>query len=351
MSKINIHNYEAYLLDFSEGNLTDELQMELELFLIQHPELDINLSDLALVVLNEESISFSNKNNLKKTETDLVSEDQFVAYIEGQLSAAEKIEIEKSCSKNPLLSKELALFQKTILTADSSIVYPNKNELKRKPKVIWFNSSTIQYAAAACVLFLIGLFVLWPKEQANNNSNLATNSNNVIKQNITVKNENSIALINDQSSNTIIKENVVGIQKSNPTIIKSQNIDPKNTNTLLANTLISNNSQNNNAKKDSVAELPLEQNSSPKNEILIALNSSPNVKKQNNTVVQVISENDNEPVALNTEKKKKGIWAAASKALKNLNHAGVKSVNGDEKEESSYALTLGGLSITHKAGL
>ena len=44
MSQINIHNYEAYLLDFSEGNLTDELQMELELFLIQHPELDINLS-------------------------------------------------------------------------------------------------------------------------------------------------------------------------------------------------------------------------------------------------------------------------------------------------------------------
>jgi len=351
MNKINIHNYEAYLLDFSEGNLTDELQMELELFLIQHPELDINLSDLALVALNKESISFSNKNNLKKTETDLVSEDQFVSYIESQLNASEKTEIEKSCSKNPLLSKELALFQKTILAADSSIVYPNKNELKRKPKVIWFNFSTIQYAAAACVLFLIGLFVLWPKEQANNNSNLATNSNNVIKQNITVKNENPIASINGQSSDMIIKENVVGIQKSNPTIIKSQNIDPKNTNTLLANTLISNNSQNNNAKKDSIAELPLEQNSSPKNETLIALNSSPNVKKQNNTVVQIISENDDEPIAPNTEKKKKGIWAAASKALKNLNHAGVKSVNGDEKEESSYALTLGGLSITHKAGL
>lgn len=351
MSKINIHNYEAYLLDFSEGNLTDELQMELELFLIQHPELDINLSDLALVTLNEESISFSNKKNLKKTDSDLVSEDQFVAYIESQLSAAEKREIEKSCSKNPLLSKELALFQKTILVADSSIVYPNKNELKRQPKVIWFHFSTIQYAAAACVLFLIGLFVLWPKEHANNNSNLATNSNNVIKQNITVKNENPMAPIKQQSSNTITEENAIAFQKSNTTIIKSQNTDPKNTNTLLANTLISNNNQNNNSKKDSIAKLPVEQNSTPNNEILIALNTSPNIKKQNNTVVQVISENDDEPLALNTEKKKKGIWAVASKALKNLNHAGVKSVNGDEKEESSYALTLGGLSITHKTGL
>jgi len=44
MGQINIHNYEAYLLDFSEGNFTNELQVELELFLIQHPEIDINLS-------------------------------------------------------------------------------------------------------------------------------------------------------------------------------------------------------------------------------------------------------------------------------------------------------------------
>ena len=57
-------------------------------------------------------------------------------------------------------------------------------------------------------------------------------------------------------------------------------------------------------------------------------------------------------MALNTTKKKTGLWALASKALKNLNQVGVKSVNGNEDEnqdKTSYALTLGGLSITHKA--
>ena len=44
MQTITIDNYEAYLLDFSEGNLSDDLQVELELFLIQHPELEIDLS-------------------------------------------------------------------------------------------------------------------------------------------------------------------------------------------------------------------------------------------------------------------------------------------------------------------
>ena len=61
MHKIDIHNYEAYLLDYSEGNLTGELQVELELFLIQHPELEINLDELSLVTLENESASFSNK--------------------------------------------------------------------------------------------------------------------------------------------------------------------------------------------------------------------------------------------------------------------------------------------------
>lgn len=344
MGKINIDNYEAYLLDFSEGNLTDELQMELELFLIQHPELDINLSDLSLISLNEESISFSNKNSLKKAETDLVSEDQLVAYIEGQLSVKEKTEVEKSCSNNPLLAKELALFQKTILQVDSSIVYPNKNELKRKPKVIWFNFSTIQYAAAACILFLIGLFILWPKDQSNNNSNLAINSSKNTKQPIADKNQASPT--KEQLPNSVVTESATASEKLNTTNIKPQYIKPKNTNTLLAN-----NSVQNNSNKDSITKSPIEQIVNPSNETLIALNTPTSIKKQNNTVVQVISENDDEPVAMNTEKKKKGIWAAASKALKNLNHAGVKSVNGDEKEESSYALTLGGLSITHKTGL
>ena len=344
MRKINIDNYEAYLLDFSEGNLTDELQMELELFLIQHPELDINLSDLSLISLNEDSISFSNKNSLKKTETDLVSEEQLVAYIEGELSVKEKTEVEKSCFKNPLLAKELALFQKTILQVDSSIVYPNKNELKRKAKVIWFNFSTVQYAAAACVLFLIGLFILWPKDQGNNNSSLAINSSKNTKQ--PIANKNQASPIKEQLPNSVVTESATASEKLSTTNIKSQHINPENTNTLLANNIVKDNSN-----KDSIAKSPLEQKVNQSNETLIAINTPTGVKKQNNTIVQIISENDDEPVAINTEKKKKGIWAAASKALKNLNHAGVKSVNGDEKEESSYALTLGGLSITHKAGL
>ena len=129
MHKIDIHNYEAYLLDFSEGNLTGELQVELELFLIQHPELEINLDELSLVTLENESASFSNKNSLKKSEADLVSETQFIGYIENQLPENERLALEKSCSINPSLAKELALYNNTIAKADETIVFENKQSL------------------------------------------------------------------------------------------------------------------------------------------------------------------------------------------------------------------------------
>jgi hypothetical protein len=97
--------------------------VELELFLIQHPELEINLDELSLVTLENEVASFSNKNALKKSEADLVSETQFIAYIENQLPENERLALEKSCAINPSLSKELALYNNTIAKADETKSY------------------------------------------------------------------------------------------------------------------------------------------------------------------------------------------------------------------------------------
>lgn len=338
MEQINIHNYEAYLLDFSEGNLTHELQMELELFLIQHPEIDINLSELSLIALDDEAITYSNKSSLKKTEGDLISETQFIAYIENQLPENEKIELEKSCSVNPSLSNDLALFKKTIAVADSSIIYENKNELKRKPKVIWFDFSVIRYAAAVCVLFLIGLFFLWPSENT-------THSTIASKENTEVLNNKKDPVL----QNTIAITNPNNQTKD---ITKAQNNIIKQRSNLLANDLTHNKTENPVEKDSSKQSPPIITNHIE--EPRIALQTTKEEQSSKNTIVQVITENDEDVAVATSEKKKTGIWAAASRALKNLNHAGVKSVNGNEEErksESSYALTLGGVSITHKAGL
>ena len=348
MHKIDIHNYEAYLLDYSEGNLTGELQVELELFLIQHPELEINLDELSLVSLENEAASFSNKNSLKKSEADLVSETQFIGYIENHLPENERLALEKSCAINPSLAKELTLYNHTIAKADETIVFENKQSLKRKPKVIWFNFSATHYAAAACIVFLIGLFILWPKTSIDSEtSTIADKTDAVTSQTVSSKNNtiepthNTNDLTSPKESNTSFAPQALApiVTKKEKALLATNNPSQKNNTSSIKDTL------HPTIKNATIIE-------TPKNEALIALNTSPVAKPK--TVVQVITENDDEVVAANPDKKKKGIWAAASRALKNLNHAGVKTVNGDEEtstDNAAYALTLGGVSITHKSGL
>ena len=347
MHKINLHNYEAYLLDFSEGNLTHECQMDLELFLMQHPELNIDLEELSLVLVEDEEITFLNKNSLKKSKSDLVSETQFIGYIENQLSFKERLDLEKSCAANSTLLKELNLYKNTIAKANTSIVFLYKNELKRKSRIVWFNFSTTQFAAAASVLFLIGLLIFWPKKETINSQladalfkDISTTKKTIINKTIT--SQKTIANIP-----ITIKENIIAMTHGSSVTTIRSSLDENETIHPSENTAT--------IYKDSISDVVID--NSPiknlKNETAVTQNSLAEIKENKQTVVQVITEDDGETADLNTDKKKTGIWATASRALKNLNHVGIKSVNGDEennKENTSYALTLGGLSIRHKAG-
>lgn len=334
MGRIDIHNYEAYLLDLSEGNLQEEFQIELELFLIQHPELNIDLAELSPVSLDKDVTRYSEKNNLKKSESDLVSDAQFIAYIEQQLSLEERFHVEKSCDINPLLLKELALYKATIATADTSVVYSDKRELKRKPKVVWFDFSFTHYAAAACILFLLGLFIVWPGTDAENQNEKLVNkseTNSGLKTTWNSSQNKSQIAVKASTQKT-------SASKQNKHIIHKEALSDQKENTMLNDTSYE-------------TTIPTPVTELKTNEPFIALNTPPVTKQANNTIVQVITENEEDVTEAKKETKKKGLWSVASRALKNLNHAGVKSVNGDESsnnENVGYALTVGGLNITHK---
>lgn len=337
MNRINRDNYEAYLLDFSEGNLSDELQVELELFLIQHPDLSIDLSDLSLVSIDAESLSFNEKQTLKKSESDLISEAQFIAYIENQLPVKEKIELEKSCTNNESLAKELNLYKHTLLTADATIIFPDKGTLKRETKIIWFNFSSTQYSIAASVLLLLGMYFFWPTSYLTGVSvdSLAFD----LKAKTNLENKiNAIALLKDNNK-PIVKEKQN--QSLAPDLLKPKvnvqvaNNVPQQTEEMHSNPVT--NIIPNNAIVKTSAQIVNEEN---------GINSKPN------TVVDVITENDDELVANTLDKKKKGFWAFAERTLKNLNTVGVKAVNGEEENtanNTAYALTLGKINITHKS--
>ena len=65
MSLINKNNYEAFFLDYYEGNLTTEQVAELLLFIEQHPEHKEEFESFENISLVPEKNSFSVKSSLK----------------------------------------------------------------------------------------------------------------------------------------------------------------------------------------------------------------------------------------------------------------------------------------------
>jgi hypothetical protein len=167
MEKIDLTNYEAFFLDYSEGNLGEEEKYDLFNFLEAHPELKAEFElDFGDIQLNAASIQFDDKPSLKKRDEDLVVtmstiDDLMIASIERQLSAKEEELVLRYVRENNLQTK-FAYYQASILKADTSVVYPEKEKLKMKTGVVISFPFWARVASVAAVgLLLITMTVDW----------------------------------------------------------------------------------------------------------------------------------------------------------------------------------------------
>lgn len=126
MEEIGLHNYEAWLLDYSEGNLNQQEIATLQTFLLLHPHLDIELGSLELPGLEEELEIFPDASLLEKEFT--ANEEQVLLYIEGLLPLSEKLAFELRLQQEPALQELLTAYSKTVLFADTAAM-PNKDNL------------------------------------------------------------------------------------------------------------------------------------------------------------------------------------------------------------------------------
>jgi hypothetical protein len=129
---IHINNYEAYFLDYHEGNLSPQEVADLFLFLSLHPELKKTFEDFEHITLEDFSVPvFENKDRLKKNITADNREEYFIRAIEGTLGPAEQLLLAAFLEEHPSFLPEFQLFQKTKLQADPSIVFEDKPVLKQ----------------------------------------------------------------------------------------------------------------------------------------------------------------------------------------------------------------------------
>jgi len=128
---INKNNYEAFFLDYHEGNLTPQQVAEVLLFVEKHPELKEEFESFESFSLDDLSdISFENKSGLKKEMTVENREDYFISAIENNLNPVEQQLIERFLKQHPQYISDYDLFKKTKVQPDLSVVFADKDTLK-----------------------------------------------------------------------------------------------------------------------------------------------------------------------------------------------------------------------------
>ena len=161
MEKITRNNYEAFYLDFIEGNLSDEDIVLLEEFMLQHEELAIELDfDLKNTVLVKEEIRYEEKPSLKQGEEDLAitpfNVNLYMAMsVENQLTEPKEKELHQYIHLHGLQS-DYAYFGATKLQPDTTVIFEDKRSLKQKnTPVIPLYMRIVSAAAVVAIAFTV----------------------------------------------------------------------------------------------------------------------------------------------------------------------------------------------------
>ena len=127
MKKINIHNYEAFFLDFAEGNLSANQIVELEAFLEVNSELRDELIEFEIITLTPSASKVDKWADLKKPGIeDLKTDDDlrdafFIRAIESQLNSYEE-KILAELITDQVFKSEYELWQNAVLPSGNEAV-------------------------------------------------------------------------------------------------------------------------------------------------------------------------------------------------------------------------------------
>ncbi len=218
MININRNNYERYFIDFLDGNLDQTEKEQLFLFLDVNPDLKEELENFDGELIIEGEVSYGNKRILLKKSflAEVIStnfDELCIANLEGDLNQNEEKYFQEVINEDIKKQKELEYYKLTQIYSDESIVFDEKQLLKKTSKP-GFKRNYAIISIAASIVLLIGIYFLLPKQR-------------------TELIENPIADVNNQQSNKTVfniaesiksEEKVEKIKAVNTFLAKDNNL-------------------------------------------------------------------------------------------------------------------------------
>jgi hypothetical protein len=247
--QIDRSNYEIWLIDWVDGNLSEIQAERLKAFLNENPDILEEYSELATFRLSTPANSFTHKDKLKKKGTD-ISESQFeylcVAFLEKDLSSDQQSELKELIDLYPEKKKSFELIQKMKLLPED-IKYEKKKKLIRRTivrKVMRFSYIGLSSAAIIALAFITYFSIprTLPVKTDKTSQNIKVNSNtketaveavsdNVLsgKKDLSFKKQNKNLLSASPKVQSVITEHVMNSPLQNAQTVRS---DDKPTNSF-----------------------------------------------------------------------------------------------------------------------
>ena len=169
---INRHNYEECFILYWDNELTASQKQAVESFVKENADLQEEFK-----LLGETRFTPDNNIQLEKKEFLLNNsfinitnyEEQLLNYIDDEVTADQRKEIESFTGQYSVVKQELALLQKTKLQPEAEVIFPDKSILYRREEKVRVISMTWFRVAVAAAIILIAGFATFRLINANKN--------------------------------------------------------------------------------------------------------------------------------------------------------------------------------------
>jgi hypothetical protein len=158
---INRHNYEDFFLLYVDQELTAAERVMVETFVATNPDLKNELELLQQSIFTADAkLDESFKNNLlRPVEESAITEEQLLLHLDDELSMHERETVSKAIASSTELQKQMQWLQRSKLSADTSIVFPDKSLLYKEAqpaRILYMSTAVRRWSAAAAILLMLG---------------------------------------------------------------------------------------------------------------------------------------------------------------------------------------------------
>jgi len=248
INRINSKNYESFIIDFLDGNISKDLADELLKFINDNPEINENYSGiLNYNAIANKNTKFNFKLALKQNDNNElidVNEDNYheyiIAYYENDLNDAQKQSLFYFLVNNPKFENDFIIFKHTKTQADKNILFSEKSKLKKFNLRFDINSKSNFYksigiAASFLIIFSLFLNYLAPINNKELIQTSTINLNNKVKNKSIEANKlasniknTDINAFNSIKTEAMPNRSIISVSSKNTSIIRLKSINYNN---------------------------------------------------------------------------------------------------------------------------